>query len=157
MIRRFRAQDAAAVSVLHADTIRRVNASDYPAEQVEPWAAASSPQLFIDSMSDHVRFVYERGGRIIGFGDYVPSTGQLPRLYVSADHQREGIGRELYERIEADARRRGIGTLWLRSTTNAAHFYASMGFSRVRDDTFEIDGSELAAVVMEKHLGDHDA
>jgi GNAT superfamily N-acetyltransferase len=131
MIRRFRAQDAVAVSTLHANTIRKVNQGDYSPDQIEPWASHSSPQMFIDSMVTFVRFVADYAGHIVGFADYDPKTGQVMGLYVSADHQKSGYGRALYEAIERDARRRRIRKLWLESTITAEGFYASMGYEAV--------------------------
>lgn len=152
MIRRFRAQDAVAVSVLHADTIRKINSGDYSADQIEPWAARSSPQFFIDSMSDLVRFIAEREGRIVGFSDYDPGTGQLTGLYVSSEHQRAGIGQALYDAVENDARRRGFSMLWLESTLTAAPFYERMGYVKTADAVRVINGKEIPRIRMEKKL-----
>jgi putative acetyltransferase len=152
MIRRFRAQDAVPVSVLHADTIRRINSGDYSSEQIEPWAARSSPQLFVETMATHVRFVDIRGKAIVGFADYLPGNEQLTGLYVSADHQHSGVGRELYETIERDARRRRLSRLWLESTPIAVGFYEAMGFAKVRDDVRKVSSTELAVAIMEKRF-----
>ena len=153
MIRRFRAQDAAAVSTLHANTIRKINKGDYSMDQIEPWASHSSPQLFIDSMFELVRFVADYAGRIVGFADYKPETGQVTGLYVSADHQRSGYGKQLYAALESDARRRKIPKLWLESTLTAAPFYEAMGYvrtSRVR----VVEKHSIEMIHMEKALGD---
>lgn len=153
MIRRFRAQDAAAVSLLHADTVRKINIGDYSTEQIEPWAAQSSPQMFIDSMFELVRFVADYAGRIVGFADYKPDTGQITGLYVSADHQRSGYGKQLYEAIEADAKRRKLERLWLESTITAAPFYERMGFVKTSEKRIG-ERHNIERIRMEKVLGD---
>ncbi|MFT4308345.1 MAG: GNAT family N-acetyltransferase [Candidatus Woesearchaeota archaeon] len=152
MIRRFRAQDAAAVSTLHANTIRKINKGDYSEDQIEPWASHSSPQLFIDSMFELVRFVADYAGRIVGFADYKPETGQVTGLYVSADHQRSGYGKQLYAALESDARRRKIPKLWLESTLTAAPFYEAMGYVRT-SQVRVVEKHNIEMIRMEKSLG----
>lgn len=151
MIRRFRAQDAVAVSTLHARTIRNVNRGDYSEDQIEPWASHSNAQLFVDSMFELVRFVADFAGRIVGFSDYNPKTGQVTGLYVSADHQRSGYGRQLYEVIEADARRRSLPLLWLESTVTAAPFYEAMGYVRASEARV-VEKHNIEMIRMEKQL-----
>jgi putative acetyltransferase len=129
-----------------------VNKGDYSEDQIEPWASHSNPQLFIDSMFELVRFVDIRGKSIVGFADYTPHDEQLTGLYVSADHQHTGVGRELYEAIERDAKRRRLSRLWLESTLTAARFYEAMGFRRVRDGQYRVGSTELAIIVMEKRF-----
>ena len=152
MIRRFRAQDAVAVSTLHANTIRKINKGDYSEDQIEPWASHSNPQIFIDSMFELVRFVAEYASHIVGFADYKPDTGQVTGLYVSADHQRSGYGKALYDAIEHDARRRGIGVLWLESTLTAAPFYERMGYKRASEKRVT-EKHHIEMIRMEKNLG----
>lgn len=156
MIRRFRAQDAAAVSTLHANTIRKVNKGDYSDEQIEPWASHSSPQMFVDSMFELVRFVADSAGHIVGFADYKPDTGQITGLYVSADHQRSGYGKQLYEALEHDARKRGLERLWLESTITAAPFYEAMGFVKT-SQTRVVERHNLERTRMEKVLRSQEA
>lgn len=152
MIRRFRAEDAQAVAELHADTIRRVNAAHYSPEQIAPWAGRTSAERFVASMDRFVRFVEDVDGAILGFSDYTPANAQLTGLYVSADHQGEGVGRSLYEAIEADARSRGLERLWLEATLTAVPFYEAMGFRKLRDSTYRVADQDLPIAVMEKPL-----
>jgi putative acetyltransferase len=128
-----------------------VNKGDYSEDQIEPWASHSNPQLFIDSMFELVRFVADYAGHIVGFADYKPDTGQLTGLYVSADHQRSGYGKQLYDAIEKDARRRGLERLWLESTLTAAPFYERMGYVKTTEQRI-VEKHHIEMIRMEKAL-----
>jgi GNAT superfamily N-acetyltransferase len=57
-----------------------------------------------------------------------PAVGRVRHLYVSTEHRRKGIGRELVGRVVAEARK-SFKTLTLRTNTpDAAAFYEVLGF-----------------------------
>src|SRR5258708_3231452 len=104
-LRPYRPDDASALLALFRDTIRRVNCRDYSPAQIAAWASDD-----IDTVTWFERFsgrfvpVAEEAGRPVGFAELEP-TGHIDRVYVSADHQRRGIGRRLIAAIVAEARR----------------------------------------------------
>ena len=106
-LRPYRDDDAPALLALFRDTIRRVNSRDYSPAQVAAWVSDD-----IDTASWFGRFrgryvpVAEEAGRPVGFAELEPD-GHIDRVYVSADHQRRGIGRQLWAAIVAEARRVG--------------------------------------------------
>src|SRR5439155_11753391 len=94
-LRPYRSDVALALLALFRDTIRRVNCRDYSPAQIAAWASDD-----IDTVSWFGRFtgrfvpVAEESGCPVGFAELEPH-GHIDRVYVSADHQRRGIGRLL--------------------------------------------------------------
>src|SRR5438034_4109387 len=104
-LRPYRRDDAPALLALFRDTIRCVNSRDYSPAQIAAWASDN-----IDTGSWFGRFtgryvpVAEEAGRPVGFAELEPD-GHIDRVYVSADHQRRGIVRQLLAAVVAEARR----------------------------------------------------
>jgi acetyltransferase len=59
--------------------------------------------------------------------------GEIMRVVVRSDVQRQGVGRELMRVLEAEAAARGITLLWLTTHdgTPACAFYESLGYERL--------------------------
>jgi putative acetyltransferase len=128
-LRPYRPDDAHVLLALFRDTIRRVNCRDYSPEQIAAWASDD-----IDTVSWFGRFngrfvpVAEEAGRPVGFAE-LESNGHIDRVYVSADHQRRGIGRQLLTAVVAGARRVGLARLFTEASITARPFFAAQGFA----------------------------
>lgn len=127
-LRPYRPDDAPALLSLFRDTIRRVNSRDYSPAQVAAWASGD-----IDTARWHERFagrfvpVAEEAGRAVGFAE-LESGGHIDRVYVSADHQRQGIGRALLAAVVAEARRIGVAQLFTEASITARPFFEAQSF-----------------------------
>jgi putative acetyltransferase len=127
-IRSFRPNDAPVLLALFRDTIRRVNARDYSPEQIRAWVPDE-----IDAAEWAARFagrfvaVAELRGRVVGFAE-LEADGHIDRFYVSADHQRLGVGRALLDAIVGEARRLGVRRLFTEASITARPFFTSQGF-----------------------------
>ena len=89
-IRAYRPGDCREMAELFHRTVHEVSAADYSPEQLDAWSDGQ-PDLEAwnrSFLSHDTRVAVERG-RVVGFADMDPS-GYLDRLYVSAEHQREG-------------------------------------------------------------------
>lgn len=77
----------------------------------------------------------------------------ITKLYVSPEHQREGIGRSLYEAAESLIRQRGRERVALGAFPSAVPFYRRMGLSVTghKEATGALKG--LSTALMEKRLG----
>ncbi|HEY8502973.1 MAG TPA: GNAT family N-acetyltransferase, partial [Gemmataceae bacterium] len=94
-VRAYRPEDAPALLDLFRDTIRRVNSRDYSPEQIRAWASDEiDPGQWAARFAGRFAAVAELGGEIAGFAELEPD-GHIDRFYVSADHQRRGVGRAL--------------------------------------------------------------
>lgn len=127
-LRPYRPDDAPALLALFRDTIRRVNSRDYSPAQIAAWASDD-----IDTVQWFGRFtgrfvpVAEQAGRPVGFAELEPD-GHVDRVYVAADHQRRGIGRQLLAAVVAEARRVGLARLFTEASITARPFFEAHGF-----------------------------
>lgn len=144
--------DAAELLALFKDTVWRVNSCDYSPEQIAAWA---SDQIDLDEWK--ARFagefvvVAEFDKAIVGFAELDPS-GHLDRFYVSADHQRRGVGRLLLEALIDEANRRGIPTLSTAASITARPFFERHGFSSVATQSVLCRGEKFVNFRMERQL-----
>jgi GNAT superfamily N-acetyltransferase len=88
-------------------------------------------------------FVAEIEGAPAGYVALEPSDQgvRVDQLFVSPEHEAEGVGRQLLEFAEGYAIWRGAGVLQVvveAGNERALAFYASRGFVRVRDDLCEL-------------------
>ena len=107
IIRKFREQDAPAVSDLIIATIRISNVRDYPVELMEELVKTQTPEHVLQRASWTHFYVVEEAGDIIGCGAIGPYWGRedessLFTVFVHPAHQGKGIGRMIVETLEQD-------------------------------------------------------
>jgi putative acetyltransferase len=74
-------------------------------------------------------------------------------FYVSADHQREGIGSKLLAKMEESAASEGITEMVFQSTLTALAFYISQGYQENGKDAWPLaDEISLQTVIVKKQL-----
>jgi putative acetyltransferase len=153
-LRPYRPDDAPALLALFRDTIRRVNIRDYSLAQVAAWASDG-----IDTVVWFGRFtgryvpVAEEAGRPVGFAE-LESNGHIDRVYVSADHQRRGIGRQLLDAVVAEARRVGLDRLFTEASITARPFFEAHGFTTLAPQVVTCRGAEFVNYRMERVIGE---
>ena len=147
-IRVAQAHDADAIGRLVRASIRETLAIHYSsaliAKQCDVWSAAHVGRLM--QSPDRVMLVAARGDEIVGTACLCGNS--LRKVFVDPKYQRAGIGRRLIGRVELTATSRGVDTLHVQSTVNAAAFYAQLGFRFV--DTADVQGEPF--VLMQKNL-----
>jgi putative acetyltransferase len=153
-LRPYRPDDGPALLALFRDTIRRVNSHDYSAAQVAAWASDD-----IDAAAWGGRFagryvpVAEEAGRPVGFAELEPD-GHVGRVYVAADRQRLGVGRQMLAAVVAEARRVGLARLFTEASITARPFFESQGFVVLAPQVVTCRGAEFVNYRMELVLGD---
>ncbi len=82
--------------------------------------------LVLDTTGDHERtfFVAVEDGRVIGT---VALAGHRLRA-MAVEAQARGVGRRLVERLEEEARARGVARIELHARETARGFYAKLGY-----------------------------
>ena len=151
-LRPYQCDDAPALLALFRDTIRRVNSRDYSPAQIAAWAPEN-----IDTVSWSERFdglyvpVAEEAGRVVGFAE-LEQDGHIDRVYVSADHQRRGIGQQLLAAVVAEARGAGIARLFTEASITARPFFEAQGFIVLTPQVVTCRGAELVNYRMERVL-----
>ncbi|HEX4592514.1 MAG TPA: GNAT family N-acetyltransferase [Gemmataceae bacterium] len=152
-LRPFHPEDAPALLALFKDTIRRINCRDYNPEQIAAWASDEiDPAHWANRFAGRFVPVAEIDGRPVGFAE-LESNGHLDRFYVSADHQRQGIGRALMAAILAEARRLGLVRLFSEASITARPFFESQGFAVLGPQVVTCRGAEFVNYCMERRFG----
>src|SRR4029077_563741 len=151
-LRPYRPDDAPALLALFRHTIRRVNSRDYSPAQIAAWASDD-----IDTVSWFGRFtgryvpVAEEARHPVGFAELEPN-GHIDRVYVSADHQQRGIGRQLLAAVVAEARRFGLARLFTEASITARPFFEAQGFTVLSPQVVRSRGAEFVNYRMERVL-----
>ncbi|WP_247003171.1 GNAT family N-acetyltransferase [Halosolutus gelatinilyticus] len=96
--------------------------------------------------------VAEQDGEIVGFthGVVQDDEGDVLRMAVHPDHQREGIGTALHERLQEDLRDFNMNRMRaidLASNGQGRRFYEEQGFERTGEGEVEIGGEQRREVV----------
>jgi amino-acid N-acetyltransferase len=142
-------------------SLRPAAGRDLPA--VERLLTASSLPLTGVAENLESFVVAETGaGELVGVAglELCCNNALLRSVAVDAAWRRHGVGRQLVERVIADAESRGVRALYLLTTT-AEHYFPSFGFTRTTRDavpeevraTAEFQGAcPASAVVMSREL-----
>jgi GNAT superfamily N-acetyltransferase len=146
LVRNATSADARRISEIIVAALRKSNARDYSPEVISQVAQSFSPPQV-------VRLIAERDVYVAMINDDIVATASLDQnivrsVFVDPHHQRTGIGKRLMVHLECVAANHGHEVLRVPSSITAEGFYASLGFSKVRD---EFHGTERT-VVMEKQL-----
>jgi len=145
-LREYRPSDCRELADLFYHTVRTVNAKDYSKEQVDAWSASGTDlERWDRSLREHFSVVAVKDGVIVGFGD-IDRTGYLDRLYVHKDHQGEGIGAAICDRLEQAVR----GKIVSHVSITARPFFEKRGFRVIREQRVQRRGVFLTNFVMEK-------
>jgi putative acetyltransferase len=97
--------------------------------------------------------VAEEDGHPVGFAELEPN-GHIDRVYVSADHQRRGIGRMLLAAIVLEAQRVGLTRLFTEASITARPFFEAQGFVMLAPQVVTCRGVEFVNFRMERLLAE---
>ena len=140
-IRPARDGNYAAIARLRRQTIRHVNARDYPHDVIRRWSAKESTATLRMSAEGYRRWVAIERGRMVGFCEH-DLDGVLSRLYVHKDHLRKGIGSALLAVAQASLKTLGFAEVTLEATITARDFYLANGYTLMRRAADRGDRSE---------------
>ncbi|MGN4997285.1 GNAT family N-acetyltransferase [Aeromonas sp. 61P] len=113
---------------LFEQAVRRSGPEHYSAEQVEQWALGSQHPGFVSQLREHHGWVAEQANVPLGFVTLSPD-GHLSLLYVSADHQRQGLGNLLLTTALAGARGLGMTLITTEASTFSYELFLRHGFT----------------------------
>jgi diamine N-acetyltransferase len=129
-----------------------------------------SPQSFAEQLAEpNSHFILaERNGHLVAFAHYAlhrtpPEVGvdglqgstELARLYVQRFFKGQGIGRELLEQVEAQARASGAAALWLTTwadNTAARAFYAKQGYADIGETRYVFEDRSYESRVLARRF-----
>lgn len=144
-IRLATAQDALAIHELHTRSVRGLCSADYPKEVIDGWLEGRSPEGY-KGITKHEMFVYERGGKMLGWSHVRPDM--LVALFVDPEHSRQDIGRALFEHALQFIRRHMCKPIEFEATLTAVPFYERCGCTRLRTSTIRKNQVDVSTVWM---------
>lgn len=152
-------QDTRGIHTAHMRSICEICSSDYTPEQIAAWGHRQYREdVRLKNIVEDDVWVVDIDGNIEGFGHLAqnaaePEQGTLMALYFSPVAKGHGLGRKMYQAIEARAREKGIRVLRLESTITARGFYLSMGFVQMGEATVaHVADQQLPCFPMAKDL-----
>lgn len=149
-IRLFRPQDADQIAQLFHDTVREINCQDYSSTQVKAWAPDDIYfKDWVQACGDCFTYVADQNGAIAGFAQLEPN-GHIDCFYCHQHYQRQGVGRQLYDQIEAKALELGLNRLFTEASVTAKPFFQHLGFSVIKQQQVTCRGETLKNYQMEK-------
>ncbi|ABF41363.1 [SSU ribosomal protein S18P]-alanine acetyltransferase [Candidatus Koribacter versatilis Ellin345] len=126
-------------------------------ESAAHWSEDAYQRLWTDLDAHRVAFIAERGGEVLGFivGHQVADEWELENVAVALSAKRQGIGRDLVQRLVSIAEA-AVGTrifLEVRaSNLPAQHLYEVLGFEQVGSRRNYYSNPQEDALLFEKKL-----
>ena len=133
-------------------TIRAVCCNDYTADEIEKWSPAGREQRLLEKLESSYAILALIDGALAGFGN--TEGAEIDCLYVSDEHQGEGIGSMILQDLEDKAFSYG-NTIHVYSSITAEGFFLSHGYRRIRENIVERDGVLIHNWYMEKSRDCH--
>ncbi|MBR5404681.1 MAG: GNAT family N-acetyltransferase [Oscillospiraceae bacterium] len=132
-IRKFRAEDAEAVSALILYTFRISNSRDYPPEYGEALAKTLTPDGIRRRAESAHGYVAADGETVVGCGMIAPFFGSetesiLLTIFVLPEYQGRGIGRQIVETLEQDEYFLRAARIEIPASVTAVEFYRKLGY-----------------------------
>lgn len=149
-IRTAKLEDQDKITSLFRETVLQINSKDYSETQVQTWASrAEHTNKWRDRIRHQYFIIAERGEEMLGFGS-INRDGYLDTLFVSKDHQQEGIGTALLDRLLAYAREEGKSEVFTEASLTARPFLEKQGFRTKRPQQKVRDGVVFVNFAMVK-------
>lgn len=153
-IRAFRPGDAPALARIFYAAVHQVAALHYSPEQLKAWApVVPEPERFLERGADGriLLVAADESDRPLAYGD-LEQNGHIDHLYCRPDVAGTGVASALYDRLEAAARDRGIGRLFVEASEPARRFFLRKSFILLQRREFTLGGVAIHNFAMEKML-----
>jgi putative acetyltransferase len=153
-IRPFKNSDAPALVEIFKRAVHELASRAYGPDQIEMWSnLCLTADQWIDAMTDgRTTFIaVDKNDQPVAFSD-VESDGHIRFLYASPEFAGTGAVAKLYEALEAEAIKQGIGKLYCEASELAKSFMVKQGFSVVERRDFELRGVPIHNYAVEKRL-----
>ena len=156
-LREFTPADSDACLTLFREAVHRVNCRDYSPDQIDAWAPVDiDREQWTRRFHERIAYVAVLADRVVGFAD-MSTEGHLDRLFVSADHQRQGIARQMMQMLIDRATEIGIGAMTSDVSITAKPFFLASGFEVVAEQSVECRGLMMTNFRMQRAIALHPA
>ena len=95
--------------------------------------------------------IAEIDGQLVAIGS-LTKEGEIRRVYVCPDAQKQGIGKAMIDMLEDTARKHNISELRIKAAPNTVEFYQRLGYAIVGHEQMQIGNTSYDAVKMTKSL-----
>jgi GNAT superfamily N-acetyltransferase len=154
-IRNYERRDAAAAARLFYETVHSVNLKDYSQEQVRAWAPkVPDAEIWHSRMIQRCTLIAEQDGEVLAFAE-LERDGHLDMFYCRSDAVGRGVGRQLYQAIEAKAFELGLERIFAEVSLTARHFFERRGFMVDREQIVVRRGVGMTNFAMHKKFRSH--
>ncbi|GAA3533884.1 GNAT family N-acetyltransferase [Zobellella aerophila] len=148
-IRKIRSGETSSIWRLFHDTVHSINQADYSEQAL----AVLAPDQYDEPrwVSRFIRtqpLVAMDGNLLLGFAE-LGEDGRIDMFYVHHQHQGEGIGRALMQRLRAEAASRGLSRLYCEASITAQPFFENMGFVSLEQRELARQGQVWKVILME--------
>ena len=153
-IRRFREEDAKAVSEMIRGTLWSVNRGDYSEDYLNHLCARMLPEDICRKAAETAYFVAEEEGRIVGsgaVGEASEESAFFYHIFAAEERQGQGIGRAMIGWLEEEAARMGKRRVEFHASITAVGFYRRLGYRHCEEPPVP---DEDGLYRMEKWLGE---
>lgn len=134
-LRMLRTEDFNELATLFHQSIRRISAKDYSEEQVKAWAPDERDlKEWALSFNNKIVFIADKDKKIAGFGE-LEQNGHIDRFYVHPDYAGTGVGKFIYQGLEAEAKRMKLPMIFVEASITAKPFFEKMGFAMTLKQT----------------------
>ncbi|MBI4451805.1 GNAT family N-acetyltransferase [Candidatus Woesearchaeota archaeon] len=130
-IRRFRRQDAEAVSHIIKECYLKLNIGGHTKKGLKLQIDWNSPENLVKRAKKIKYYVALENNKIVGICGY--DNKKVHTLFVDIKYQKKGFGRRLLSRVLNQAREEGLKSIKCWSTFYAEEFYRSFGFVRRKE------------------------
>jgi putative acetyltransferase len=141
-------------SALFFDAVRRAGRRDYSQAQVEASAPAIPHKAWFEARAKGGRLILVAVDEVdepIAYGDLEPN-GHIDHWYCRTEFIGSGTASALYDRLEQQARERGITRLFVEASEAARKLFLRKGFAVVKRRDFLLRGVKIHNHLMEKLL-----
>ena len=153
-IRSYVQRDAADLADVFFRSVRQVALSDYTAAQVVAWAPERATPAKMHQTASNGRqtlVAANEHDRAVAYIDLEPD-GHIDHLYCAPEAAGHGIASQLYEAIEAMARKQGIGRLYTEASELARRLFERKGFVVLERQSKVLRGVRIHNYRMTKKL-----
>jgi putative acetyltransferase len=153
-IRLYEPKDAAFLGAVFFDAVRKAGLRYYTQEQVEAWAPAIPDRSRFETRAKDGRLILvavNEADEPIAYGDLEPN-GHIDHLYCRPEMIGMRVASALYDRLEQQARERGIAKLFVEASEAARRLFLRNGFAEVKRREFILRGTTIHNYLMEKLL-----
>ena len=153
-VRPYTDDDAPALVALFHAAVHEIARIYYSQAQVNAWAPeVPDPARFRARAADGriLLVAVDEDGAPLAYGD-VEEDGHIDHLFCRPDAAGTGVTVALYAALEAAARARGIGLLYVEASEPARRFFERRGFEMIGRRDFEIAGVAIHNFEMEKKI-----